>query len=137
MSARDTSLHDVLVVGAGPAGLALAAALSDRGLSVLLLSPDGPEAPWPNTYGIWIDELEPLGLTHLLGQRWDDTTAFVGGREIALGRPYGLFDNARMQEYLIARCRQGAVTWTTGLAASVTDTPTRARVTTRTGRVGN
>ena len=48
--------HDALVLGAGPAGMAMAAELRQRGLSVAIVSPQWP-APWPNQYGAWLDEL--------------------------------------------------------------------------------
>lgn len=44
------SAVDVVVVGCGPAGLALAAALGNRGLSVGLV---GPDSHLVNTYGVW------------------------------------------------------------------------------------
>ena len=43
---------DVLVIGAGPAALAIAAALAERGVHLALLAPADPQAPWANTYGI-------------------------------------------------------------------------------------
>jgi hypothetical protein len=49
---------DVAVIGCGPAGLALAAQLGVRGLSVALL---GPDLPFVNNYGVWVDEMEALG----------------------------------------------------------------------------
>lgn len=68
---------DVLVVGAGPAGLALAAALGERSLRVVGLAPD-PRAPWPNTYGVWHDEVEPLGYAPFLSHIWRDTVVNLG-----------------------------------------------------------
>ena len=47
---------DVLVVGGGPAGSALAAACSRRGLDTALLDP-APDRPWKATYGMWSREL--------------------------------------------------------------------------------
>ncbi|MGY4711603.1 lycopene cyclase family protein [Mycolicibacterium sp. CBM1] len=47
---------DVLVVGAGPAGMALAAACGQLGLKVGLLDPN-PDRPWVATYGMWSAEL--------------------------------------------------------------------------------
>ena len=44
------SLPDVLVLGAGPAGMAIASALGKEKLNVEVLSPNGPDEPWPNTY---------------------------------------------------------------------------------------
>lgn len=54
---------DVAVVGAGPAGLALAAELAQQGLSVVLVS---PESKFVNNYGVWLDEFKDLGLEHTL-----------------------------------------------------------------------
>lgn len=50
---------DVAVVGAGPAGLALAAELAGQGLSVTLVA---PECNFVNNYGVWLDEFKELGL---------------------------------------------------------------------------
>ncbi|MCB0162318.1 MAG: FAD-dependent monooxygenase, partial [Caldilineaceae bacterium] len=50
-------MTDVLIIGAGPAGLALAAALCDQGVRVAGLAPGAPATRWVNTYGIWADEL--------------------------------------------------------------------------------
>ena len=49
---------DVLVRGAGPAGLALAAALVERGVDVLVVT-EAPDAPWVPTYAGWAHELPP------------------------------------------------------------------------------
>lgn len=47
---------DVLVVGAGPAGMALAAQCNRRGLCTGLVDP-APHRPWTATYGMWAGEL--------------------------------------------------------------------------------
>jgi len=69
-------LPDVLVLGAGPAGMAIASALGKEKLYVEVLSPNGPDEPWPNTYGIWASELESLNMQELLKYRWNDTVSF-------------------------------------------------------------
>jgi lycopene beta-cyclase len=127
-------MDDVLVVGAGPAGLAIAAALCGQGLRVAGLAPAPPDAPWRNTYGIWAAELEPLGLPEVLGHRWDDALVYAAGRELALGRAYGLFDNRRLQEHLLAQCERGGMVWHTGAAARVKHCTTASTVTTRGGQ---
>ena len=43
------NMPDVLVLGAGPAGMAIASALGKEKLDVEVLSPNGPDEPWPNT----------------------------------------------------------------------------------------
>lgn len=58
---------DALVIGAGPAGMIIAVALAERGVKVGGLTASSLGQVWPNTYGIWRDELEALGLTGLLG----------------------------------------------------------------------
>ena len=71
-------LPDVLVLGAGPAGMAIASALGKESLKVDVLSPKGPYEPWPNTYGIWGNEVDQLGLDNLLEYRWKNTVSFFG-----------------------------------------------------------
>jgi lycopene beta-cyclase len=126
-------VDDVLVVGAGPAALAIAAALCAQGLRVAGLAARPVETPWPNTYGIWIDDLA-VELHRVLGHRWADPRVFVAGRELALGREYGLFDNARLQAHLLRECERGGVVWHTGSAAGVEHSGASSSVTTRDGR---
>ena len=47
---------DVLVVGGGPAGMALAGACARLGLATGLLDPS-PDRPWTATYGMWSPEV--------------------------------------------------------------------------------
>ena len=75
---------DVAVVGCGPGGLGLAAALAAQGLRVALV---GQDAPWPNNYGVWADEFEALGLAGTLDRTWADAVCYFGeGREVRVGR---------------------------------------------------
>jgi lycopene cyclase-like protein len=119
--------RDVLVLGGGPAALCIAAALADEGLAVALLAPDDPRAPWPNTYGIWGDEVDALGLGHLLEHRWSHTVSYFGpgdpdpaaaaNRPTAHGRDYGLFDRAALQGHWLEACGRGGVELLQGLAS--------------------
>ena len=70
------SRFDVLVIGAGPAALCIAAALVERGLQVQGLAPHHPAEPWPNTFGIWGPELDELALQHLLEHRWSHCSSY-------------------------------------------------------------
>ncbi len=128
-------MDDALVIGAGPAGLAIASELCNAGLRVAGLAPVAAAIPWRNTYGIWRDELEPLGLTGMLGHSWHDSTVYVEEREIALNRTYGLFDNPRLQGLLLARCEQGGMHWHAGIAATADHHSDHTRVTTRHGEI--
>ena len=88
---------DVLVVGGGPAGLALAGACARLGLTTGLLDPD-PDRTWTATYGMWSAEL-PSGLpTSVVATR-------AAGRAIALtehqlGWEYAVLDVPALQAHL-------------------------------------
>ena len=96
---------DALVLGGGPAALCIASELGAQGLDVALLSLSDPRGPWPNTYGIWAEEVDQLDLQHLLEHRWSNTVSYFGsgaagdaGR-VAHGRDYGLFDKQALQQH--------------------------------------
>ncbi|EDY37930.1 lycopene beta cyclase [Cyanobium sp. PCC 7001] len=120
---------DVLVIGAGPAGLCIAAALAAEGLQVAVLSDADPQAPWPNTYGIWGEEVDSLGLAHLLGHRWSHTVSYFGPGEadpggpgnqpVLHGRDYGLFDKVRLQAHWLEQARRLGVRWHRGEAVGL------------------
>ena len=86
--------HDVVVVGDGPAGSALASALVDHDVDVVLV---GDDRPWGATYGAWVDELPPAvsGLVRstcvpdAIGERWH-----------TLARRYAVLDNDRLRSAL-------------------------------------
>ena len=130
---------DGLVIGAGPAALAIAAELGERGLSVAALAPADPSAPWANTYGIWAREVDDLGLGHLLSHRWDDSVSHFGpgGGDpeglIRHGRAYGLFDKAALQGYWLERCARSGVRWHQGRAETIHHDATCSTVTTAEG----
>lgn len=112
-------MYDVIVIGAGPAGLAIAGALASQGLVVAGLAPADPASPWPATYGIWVDELEELGLSGMLQLRWQDCSAYTSDGEIHLAREYGLIDNARLQAELLLQGARGGVVWHKAQVAGV------------------
>jgi lycopene beta-cyclase len=126
-------MSDVLVIGSGPAGLSLAAALSQRGLQVEGLAAIAPEHPWPNTYGIWVDELETLGLTDFLEHRWQDTVAHMGRSAIPLRRDYGLFDKQKLQSHWLEQGQRHGIKWHVGKATKVAHSSKRSEVTDEAG----
>ncbi len=128
-------MTDVLVIGSGPAGLFLAAALAQRGLSVEGLSPIQPEAPWPNTYGLWVDELEALGMSDFLAHRWQNTVAHMGEKTISLGRDYGLIDREKLQGHWLEQSTHHGISWHLGRAAAVTHGSKRSEVTDENGKI--
>lgn len=127
-------MADVLVIGSGPAGLLMANALVERGLKVEGLSPVAVNEPWPNTYGIWADELEALGMENFLWKRWQKTTAYMGDKTIPLNRDYGLIDREKLQGHWLKQNQRHGVTWHRGKAASVTHSSKRSEVTDENGK---
>mmetsp|Transcript_18453 Transcript_18453/g.33059 ORF Transcript_18453/g.33059 Transcript_18453/m.33059 type:complete len:845 (+) Transcript_18453:1089-3623(+) len=94
---------DVVVAGVGPAGLALAGALGRKGLKVGLI---GPDTPFTNNYGVWVDEFEELGLEHTLVDTYED--ALVSCDEnglVPVGRRYGRVGRKELREELLSRCQ--------------------------------
>jgi lycopene beta-cyclase len=102
---------DVVVIGDGPAGSALALACTAAGLDTLLI---GDDAAWGNPYGTWIDDLYAVDLLvghDVLGAGPFDVVAWSDRRH-DLGRAYGMLDNAALRAVLRAgvthRCGRAA-----------------------------
>lgn len=95
MSAAGAPRLDVIVVGDGPAGAALAHACDDVGLDTIVV---GPGEPWSNTYAGWVDEVPAMP-----DSVWAATTdqVIAGGAELQrINRAYGVFDNVGLRCHL-------------------------------------
>ncbi len=89
---------DVLVVGGGPAGLAIAGACGQLGLATGVVDP-APDRPWTATYGMWSGEL-PADLPASV------VAARAAGRAIAvsehqLGWEYAVLDVPALRAHLV------------------------------------
>ncbi|MBE9110029.1 lycopene cyclase family protein [Nodosilinea sp. LEGE 07298] len=124
---------DVLVIGSGPAGTLIAASLAERGLKVGGLTATPVDKPWPNTYGIWEDELTALGLSGFLSHRWENTVSYYAEGEVKHDRAYGLIDKIKFQRYLLDRCAAGGVSWQMAQAQGITHQDLGSIVTTDVG----
>jgi lycopene beta-cyclase len=124
---------DALVIGSGPAGTMIASALAERGVKVGGLTASPLRQVWPNTYGIWRDELEALGLTELLGHCWENCVSYFGKGEVNHDRAYGLFDKVKLQNHLLAKCETGGVEWHQDKATNIEHDRERSIVTTLAG----
>ena len=90
-----TQLVDALVLGAGPAGLALAYELSLRGVDVLCVSPE--LTVWKPVYGMFLDEVASLDLP--FDRVWKRAlVSFPDRSSHVLDRPYGRLDRAALFE---------------------------------------
>ncbi|MEW5303919.1 MAG: hypothetical protein WDW36_006565 [Sanguina aurantia] len=111
-AADPTKLADVVVVGAGPSGLCLAAELAKRGLNVVIV---GHDRPIVNNYGVWLDEFEALGLLHTLDCSWPDAVCYFGeGQEVKVGRGYGRVSRRKLREHLLQQCVAAGVSFHLG-----------------------
>lgn len=112
----DDSL-DAIVVGCGPAGLALAAELGKRGVSVAIV---GHDVPFVNTYGVWEDEFIELNLTHTLDKVWRSSSCyFKEGKEIKVNRAYGRVNKKLLRDELLGRCKEHGVRYYNGTVVGV------------------
>ena len=126
-------IAEVLVIGSGPAALAIAAALVERGLRVEALALDDPAAPWPNTYGIWGPEADRAGLGHLLEHRWSNTVSWFGPEPTRHGIDYGLFNQRGLQQHWLDQLAAAGVVWHRGRAEAIRHTATDSEVCTAGG----
>ncbi|MFM7899498.1 MAG: lycopene cyclase family protein, partial [Actinomycetota bacterium] len=93
-------MHDIAIIGGGPAGFALARSLVDRDVDVVVVAPD---APWHATYGAWRDDVADCELGTMLDAlvrgAWP-TVRVVGTKEHLLPRAYVVFGNGRLRAAL-------------------------------------
>ncbi|MEU6699457.1 lycopene cyclase family protein [Pseudonocardia sp. NPDC046786] len=103
---------DVLVLGGGPAGRALAGACAGHGLRTALADP-APDRPWAATYCAWPEELPADLPGSAVAARPRARAVLPGGAARDLGA-YAVLDTARLRDHLDSRL--GAVTVLTGRA---------------------
>lgn len=108
-----SALDDVLVVGGGLAGRALAVETARRGLRTTLLDP-APERPWRATYGSWSADL-PADLPPAV------VAARARGRAVttvehALGWEYAVLDVPALRAHLDTAMHAAGATVRTGRA---------------------
>ncbi|CAL5184628.1 unnamed protein product [Lathyrus oleraceus] len=100
---------DLVVIGCGPAGLALASESSKLGLKVGLI---GPDLPFTNNYGVWEDEFKGLGLEGCIEHVWKDTAVYIDNKDpIFIGRSYGRVSRHLLHEELLKRCVESGVSY--------------------------
>ncbi|GAA4753763.1 lycopene cyclase family protein [Modestobacter marinus] len=117
---------DVVVAGAGPAGLSVAAACAARGMGVVVVAPH--LRPWPQTYGMWADELDAVSATLLggpasrtppLGRRYPVTVVRTTAGERDIGRGYARLHNDVVHGLLLDQLRAGGGETRRGSVAAV------------------
>ncbi|MGZ3143986.1 lycopene cyclase family protein [Lentzea chajnantorensis] len=86
-------MYDVLVIGGGPAGRALARACAREGLHTAIVDRH-PHRVWTATYGAWADELPP----HTPVAATSTTVRAFAREEHKIDRTYVVLDNSRLHE---------------------------------------
>ncbi|KAK1310522.1 hypothetical protein QJS10_CPA08g01778 [Acorus calamus] len=100
---------DLVVVGGGPAGLAVAQRVSEAGLSVCSIDPS-PRLIWPNNYGVWVDEFESMGLLDCLDTTWSGAVVYVDETtEKRLDRPYARVNRKQLKSKMMQKCVSNGV----------------------------
>lgn len=130
-------IHDALVVGRGPAGLAIAAELASRGSRVASLAPQADDAGdgWPAEYGAWADELEEIGGVPT-ERVWPLTEVVLpDGAARVLERAYARVEKRALRQRLLDRCQAGGVVWRTGAAVAAEHDAVATRVRCETGEI--
>ncbi|KAJ8648766.1 hypothetical protein MRB53_001789 [Persea americana] len=100
---------DLVVVGGGPAGLAVAQQVSAAGLSVCSIDPS-PRLLWPNNYGVWVDEFEAMDLLDCIDTTWSSAVVFINDcSEKYLDRPYGRVNRKQLKSKMMQKCISNGV----------------------------
>lgn len=110
--------HDIAVIGAGPAGLAIASECAKLGLTVCVCDPTLDE-PWPNRYAAWVDELHRYNLP--IKRAWQTTKVRSNGTEQRFDRAYGVIDRTELKGRLIHLLREANATLIKGRATHISD----------------
>ncbi len=117
-----TSVHDVLVLGAGPAALSLAVAAAERGLRPAVIAPR-PDAPWAPNYGVFADEVPDVPRAFV----WD-RTRIVAESSHDLQRGYANVDKDAFRAGLLARLHAAGGRTIAATAGDVVHEGAEARV---------
>jgi len=125
------NLHDIGILGSGPAALSIAAACRRHGTTIALISPE-PEAPWKPNYCLWADEVCD-GTAALVEHVWREASVFTPWGTRVLERAYAKLDTRELQSFLWGTLRSGSVRVSSGRATRLDHRDGETRVYTEDG----
>nr|AUG32738.1 lycopene cyclase [Paulinella longichromatophora] len=124
---------DVLIIGAGPAALAISSELCKRGVKIQGLATSSPKTPWKNTYGIWGLEVDKFNISSLLSHRWSNSNSYFSTIPIEHKADYGLFDKDLLQAHWLSSIDNATMPWYQGEAVFLKHFKNYSSVTTKEG----
>jgi len=97
----------------------LASNLAKEGCRVGIVDPV-LDKPWPNNYGVWMDEAEPFGYSECVDRIWNEVgVIFDEQNDLVLNRPYGRIDRTRLKSRLTSECSDHGVKFCTARATDL------------------
>lgn len=93
---RPEVIYDVIIIGAGPAGLSASAALRGAGLVVATIDPN-IYGKWKNNYGLWVDEI-PAKILDCCEHLWPSASASFDQGTMLLDRAYARLNNGALKQ---------------------------------------
>lgn len=120
LKSSDEDVFDVVVCGAGPAGLLLAKEMAERDLKVGVVDP-ALDKPWPNNYGVWMDEADFFNYADCCDKVWKEVGIIFDEDtpELVLTRPYGRIDRKKLKGRLMEKCKEAGVEFAVHKAVNV------------------
>lgn len=112
---------DLVILGAGPAGLSLAAEAADTGLKTAVVAP-GPRDEWVPNWSAFEDEVPGVPVAH----RWQRAEVRVLDRSLVRDRPYVQIDGPALQRQLLQRVEGVTILDGTMISATKTTVETTA-----------
>ena len=113
------TIADLLVLGSGPAALALAGEAAAQGLAVRLVAPR-PEAAWRQNFGGWADALDGTAAEGCVSCSWAAPLVLTPRRgERVLDRRYARISTPKLQAVLRSACAGNQVEIEAGSATAV------------------
>lgn len=130
----ESSPTDVLVLGAGPAGLALARATAEHGLRTQVIAPE-PTRTWNRSFGAWEASLPQGKYDELLLTRCSSPRVYTrGDTPLCLAANYVRFGTERLQTHLLEQSRTAGVELLDDAVRELEHEPTLSHAWTQTGR---